>query len=404
TTDATGQYSFSVQPATYTVRVVNRTVTSSRTGYTTSLLPVQTYNGASTRVGGENPKFTDAAANSGSQTLAALSSGTVTPESIASVTVGGTTSNTTGPDFGYNFDTVVNTNDTGQGSLRQFITNANALGAEASLAQAGSNTAGALPTGTETSIFMIPSGAAVAGLLASTNGGPASQLTSAGVASIAPVTALPTITGANTAIDGSTQTQNIGDTNTVTLGTGGTVGTAGTTLSQLNGREVQLVGGRSTYDGLAVNAGTVTVRSLSIYGFANDISVGVDVTNTLIERNVLGASAASFTDPGASARSTGQGVYLNNSDNGIVRNNLIGFNGGMGIWVYGDSNGANNNSITGNEINGNAQEVSTNGEGLVFDGIELQGASTGNTISGNLITASLGNGIDNFGNTVGGNT
>ncbi|RZK42499.1 MAG: hypothetical protein EOO57_00935 [Hymenobacter sp.] len=404
TTDATGQYSFSVLPATYTVRVVNSTVTSSRTGYAAGLLPVQTYNGTSTRVGGENPKYTDAAANSGSQTLAALSSGTVTPESIASVTVGGSTGNTTGPDFGYNFDTVVNTNDTGQGSLRQFITNANALGAEASLAQAGSNTTGALPTGAETSIFMIPSGGAVAGLLASNNGGPASQLTSAGVASIAPATALPTITGANTTIDGSTQTQNIGNTNNVTLGTGGAVGTAGTALVQLNGREVQLVGSRGTYDGLTVNAGTVTVRSLSIYGFANDISVSTDVTNTLIERNVLGASAASFTDPGANARSTGQGVYLNNSDNGTVRNNLIGFSGGMGIWVYGDNNGANNNTISGNELRGNGQEVNVNGEGLAFDGLELQGASTGNTVSGNLITASLGNGIDNFGNTVGGNT
>ena len=79
----------------------------------------------------------------------------------------------TGTDFGYNFDTVVNTNDMGQGSLRQFIVNANALSGEASLAQAGSYTnavdlaagttatgaAGVgLPAGFESSIFMIPAG------------------------------------------------------------------------------------------------------------------------------------------------------------------------------------------------------------------------------------------------------
>ena len=43
----------------------------------------------------------------------------------------------TGVDFGWNFDTIVNTNNTGQGCLRQFITNANTLGGDASLAQSG---------------------------------------------------------------------------------------------------------------------------------------------------------------------------------------------------------------------------------------------------------------------------
>ena len=41
-----------------------------------------------------------------------------------------------GLDFGFNFDTVVNTNNAGQGSLRQFITNSNALG-NSGLAQVG---------------------------------------------------------------------------------------------------------------------------------------------------------------------------------------------------------------------------------------------------------------------------
>ena len=33
----------------------------------------------------------------------------------------------TGVDFGFNFDVVVNTNDAGQGTLRQFILNSNLL-------------------------------------------------------------------------------------------------------------------------------------------------------------------------------------------------------------------------------------------------------------------------------------
>jgi uncharacterized repeat protein (TIGR01451 family) len=402
TTDANGKYTFNVANGTYTVRVVNRTVTSSRTGYTTALLPVQTYNGTTTRVGGENPSLTDSPANSGTQTLSSLTVGSNTPESIATVTTSGIAFS--GPDFGYNFDVVVNTNDAGQGSLRQFITNANALGDEASLAQAGSYTnsanlatgstaagrAGvALPAGTESSIFMIP----------------AAQLTS-GVAVITPATALPQITGANTAINGSTQTYNIGNTNDQLLGTGGAVGTSSTALSQLNGPEVQ-VKGITNIDGItmAANIANTTVRGLSIYGFSTNILAGVNDTGIRIEQNVIGTSATSFTDPGAGNRTLNEGINLNDSDGGFVTNNLIAFNGGMGIWVQTNGNGSNNNAITGNEIRSNALVRNVGaGERLVFDGLELQGNSTGNTVSGNLITANVGHGIDSYGNGIGGNS
>ncbi|MGI4823853.1 MAG: right-handed parallel beta-helix repeat-containing protein [Janthinobacterium lividum] len=423
TTDTNGKYTFTAVPGTYQVRVVNSTVTSSRphldpvTGLpVTGLLPVQTYNGTTTRVGGENPAIQDAPANSGTQTLADLSTSTATPESIAALTVAGTTM--AGPDFGFNFDLVVNTRDAGQGSLRQFIINSNAL-TNAGLDQVASSAVVAAGTtipdplaGVETSLFMIPDGLAHAGLLAAGSGGPSADPNYTSVVvggveqkyvSIAPASALDAITDANTTIDGSTQTINIGNTNSATLGTGGTVGTGSLTLGTLNGREVQLVGNRS-FDGLTVSATYTTVRGLSIYGFVKNILVGATSSNVMIERNVLGASATSFTDPGANARSTQEGVFLNNSTNGTVRNNLIGFNGGMGVWAYGDGSGANNNTISGNEIRGNGQETITDGEGLVSDGLELQGASTNNTVTSNLITANLGHGIDSFGNTVGGNT
>jgi len=269
TTDANGKYTFNVANGTYTVRVVNSTVTSSRPGYTTGLLPVQTYNGTTTAVGGTNPALTDAGANSGTQTLSALTSGNNTPESIATVTTSGIAS--TGPDFGFNFDVVVNTNNAGQGSLRQFITNSNALGGEANLAQAGSYTnqqdlatgstlAGrapvGLPAGVESSIFMIP----------------ASALTN-GVAVISPASTLPQITGPNTAINGGTQTFNIGNTNDQLLGVGGTVGTNGAALAQLNGPEVQLTGTTAVAYGLDITntATAATVRGLAITGFGNQI-------------------------------------------------------------------------------------------------------------------------------------
>jgi hypothetical protein len=348
-----------------------------------------------------------------SPTLASLVTTTAAPQSIQAVTVTGTAPTTA--DFGYNFDTVVNTNNTGQGSLRQFIANANALGDENLLAQSGSNSAGALVAGKETSIFMIPSGAAVAGQRAGLPSGlttsTANGITS-NVANINITTVLPNITGANTSIDGTTQTFNIGNTNNVPLGTGGTVGTSSTALAQFNGPEVQ-VKGVNNINGITIadntnntnNTNNTTVRGLSIYGFNTSIFGGVNSTGTRIEQNVIGASAVSFTDPGAGIRTQNEGINLNDSDNGFVTNNLIGFNGSMGIWVLTNGNGSNGNSITGNEIRGNGLlRNAGNGERLVFDGIELQGASTNNTVSGNLITANLGHGIDTFGNTIGGNT
>ncbi|MDO7874427.1 hypothetical protein Q5H93_06755 [Hymenobacter sp. ASUV-10] len=398
TTDAAGLYTFNVAAASYTVRVVNSTVTSSRTGYVAGLLPVQTYNGTTTRVGGEAPEKTDAAANTTNATLASLNTGTTIAESQRAVTVG--TTATTGPDFGFNFDLVVNTNNAGQGSLRQFITNANALGGETSLAQAGSYTnaqdlaatstaagrAGvSLTAGVENSIFMIPNGAANAGQLA----GLVSGLTS-GVAVITPTTALPQITGPSTAINGATQTFNVGNTNDVLLGTGGTVGTQATALSRLNGPEVQLVGSTAVAFGLDLAGADSRVRGLAIYGFGstadNDNSANIrsSVNNVLITQNVLGTTATAFSVPGTA--SVADNVRLTGGTAGItVSNNLMGFANGKGISTNA---GVTNVTITGNEIRGNGR-ASAN-----FDGIDIQGSSS--TATNNLVIDNAGVGIDSY--------
>ena len=94
-------------------------------------------------------------AGNGSTTLAALTTASTAPQSITTVVLG--SADISGVDFGYSFDVVVNTNDSGQGSLRQFITNANTLGGDASLAQSG------LVAANENAIFMISNGTAAAG-------------------------------------------------------------------------------------------------------------------------------------------------------------------------------------------------------------------------------------------------
>jgi CSLREA domain-containing protein len=141
TTAGGGTYSFDVLPGTYTVRVVNTTVSSSRPGSDGSELAVQTYraDGASEaagdgakKVGGERPSNEDAPANSGAQTLAALQGTDLDADGVTDwtqsiVTVDASGGDVTGVGFGFNFDTIVNTNDSGQGTLRQFILNSNLL-------------------------------------------------------------------------------------------------------------------------------------------------------------------------------------------------------------------------------------------------------------------------------------
>ncbi|GGJ35230.1 GEVED domain-containing protein [Deinococcus roseus] len=382
TTDSAGNYVFSVAAGSYQIRVVNSTVSSTRTGWVNTLRPVQTYrtNGSTgtavavtNKVGGEDPTQVDAAANTTS-TLAVLNAvANQEVQSLTPVTV--STASISGLDFGFNFDTIVNTNDAGQGSMAQFISNANALGNESLLAQSGnrkdlSNINQSLPSGKETSIFMIP----------------AANLTS-GVAlidlSVASDPALPAFSGSNatnTILDGTTQTVNIGDTNSGVLGTGGTVGTGndglqGTSddaaLPQVYKPEVQITG-RFGINGLSVTAGTITLRGMAIKGFGQS-SINSDhgdiyvagASNLTVEGMVIGTSASSFTDPGAGLRSSNGLVFWSGAvSNTTLQNNLIGFTERRGIAATGTTLQLDTLLIQQNEIRSTNRLGTTQGGGI----------------------------------------
>ncbi|RSK37096.1 T9SS type A sorting domain-containing protein [Hymenobacter metallilatus] len=404
---ALGTYSFSTgltAGATYTVRVTSGSVRSTRTGTTSGLLPVLTYvNGQTDRVGGQDPARGDAANGAGGTTLTSLdvatSGGTIGTLAQNVATVTATSGTVSGVDFGFSFDVIVNTNDAGLGSLRQFIANANALTGEASLAQSGffrdavagnatPNTA--LPSGKETSIFMIPDGLAHPGLRAATAGGPASQLSS-GVAVVAPLTGY-SLLSTSTNLDGRTQSYNVGNTNAAVLGTGGTVGTSATTLSQLDGPEVQLSGPRLSGNGATINLGLSLsgansgVFGLALVGFTggdSDTQGALRLTgssNITASQNVLGATATSFASPGAAARTTSSNLIVNSTTGSVVNQNLIGFGGVVGIRLVASA--VSSLTISGNEVTSHDQ-----------DNLLVRGSTI--SISGNLITgASTGFGID----------
>jgi hypothetical protein len=384
-TIAGGTYSLSSgnTAAQMRVRVVNGSVRSARTGGAacTTCVAVQTYRTTATTgaavpvtnlVGGESPAVSDAIMNGGSGSYASLSAGGRVPQSITTASPAANNSTITGIDFGFNFDTVVNIRDVTacnatnssypcQGSLRQFIINANALGAEAGLAQSGSGQldgiTSSLPLGYESSIFMIP-GTALTGNVA--------VITLAG--------ALTTVSGTNTRLDATTQTVNVGNTNAGTLGTGGTVGVDGVSLPTFQRPEVQLTAGDTT---VALDG-----NGSAILGFAlRQGYILLSGTGCLARNNLVGMTATgSSADNSAAAYGiTFQGMSA------TVRSNFVTVNN-SGIRTDGGGSGS---LITLNEV-----ARPTSGHTNTFDGILLVGNVSSIQVTANLARDQQGGGIE----------
>ncbi len=385
TTDNNGVYKFGYTNVTggivagdYTVRVVNNTVTSSRPGYTSALIPVQTFrtNGLDTskigipdtnRVGGEAPQFADA----GNSNLTAA-------QSISKITVG--TAGAAGVDFGFNFDTIVNTNDRGQGSLRQFILNSNALTGESGLRQENQL------DDYETSIFMISNAVANPGQ----NTDYPNQLNTNGVAVISLATALENITGNNTRLNGATQTVNVKattggtETNPGQLGTGGKVGINQIDLPRFDQPEIEIKG---KYTLKAEDRYTLTstgsdnqIKSIAF----NANRLFVSGSNSLVEDNLVGMQADGITTADTSGVSS-HGIELGAGSSIKVRHNYVKVN---------ESGIRRNATGTGLLIENNEVDLPTSGQTDTFDGILLIGSGTNDIIRNNLTKNQKGGGIE----------
>jgi parallel beta-helix repeat protein len=380
TTDAQGRYSFfkNISSGNYFVRVVNSSVKSVRSGNATpGLIPVPTFqtDGATgfaiantDLVGGKDLTKADSAANTTNQKL-----NTIFAQSVSQVVVA---ENDAVPDtdFGFNFDTIVNTNQAGQGSFRQFITNSNALqntnlNQDPNLTPAAGTTAINPAAGVETTIFMIPDGNPHNGL---PTGSP--NLLTSGVVSIVPTTALPIITDTNTTIDGGTQTVNIGNTKPGAVGYSGTVGTIATnTLTGINNPEVVISNAHTLTTGLNATGNFFTVRGMSIYGFgtanttsdANILFAGT--SQFLVEKSLIGIPSGGSPD---TAPTGGNGNYLGIAVKGAVSNvtiqdNIIAQNGSSGVWL---NEGAYTNvTIQKNESAYNGAINPANGDGITLN-------------------------------------
>ena len=338
------------------------------------------------RVGGENPALSDSIANTTSATFASLTAAGTRPQSFTTVTPALGTSVIDNINFGFNFDLVVNTRDATacgatassypcQGSLRQFIINSNALGGEASLAQSGNGlidgSSSALPSGYESSIFMIPDGS---NANAGQTNAYANQLSGAGVAVITLAGAMTAVSTANTRLDATTQTVNIGDDNGGALGTGGTVGVNAMSLPTFAEPEVQLDANNTVV--------TLSGNNGAILGFAlRQGFILLSGTGCLAQHNLVGMTA---TGNSGDASTAAYGITFTGS-NSTVRRNFVTVNN-SGIRT---DNGGANSLVTLNEV-----ARPTSGHTNTFDGILLVGTVSGIQVIANLARDQQGGGIE----------
>ncbi len=364
-----GRYIFAgMANGSYSGRVVNSTVRSSRTGGSacTSCLPIQTFRKdyllstlteTTDEVGGTNPSGVDPGA------------GTLTgAQSVASVTI--TNEGVAGLDFGFNFNSIVNTNEDDQGSLEQFIVNSNTLG-ETGL-NIESNSIFDPPVGDDTSVFMIPSSTDPLGRTADTNF--TSGYFDISISNGSPLT---TITDSNTKIDGRTQTAYSGNTNSGTAGAGGTaVGISATTLPNYDLPEIQVH--RNGGDVLRTQGSSIGIRNISVYA-NNNAGIRVDGGSATISNAIIGVNAL-----GSNAGNIDYGVEIT-SGTVVIDSNYIATTTDSGILI----NGGTSTTIQNNHI-------TSNGDSACDDNITIQSGS-GITIQQNLIENAEALGIDGDG-------
>jgi len=309
TTDINGYYSFGgMADGDYFVKTVSSTVRSNRGGLNCSACyPVQTfrkYGEASAlvevtnEIGGANP------AEQQDVALGVIDNA----QSVSTVTVA--SNGVVGIDFGFNFNTIVNTNEYGQGSLQQFIVNSNNLNETGLDIEANSIFDPA--AGEDTSIFMIPTTSDPLGRTADANFADGYL----GI-SISDNYQLSRITGTNTSIDGRTQTAYSGDTNLGSIGSGGSsVGVSAMALPNYILPEIQVRGDSKVLFRMEGNG--VTLRNLAVY-MNEKKAIQVNSGMAYLYENLLGVNAL-----GAESGNMEYAAEIKDGETTIGRNYLRG--------------------------------------------------------------------------------
>jgi len=207
-----------------------------------------------------------------------------------------------------------------------------------------------------------------------------------GVFSIVVSSALPSLNRADIVIDGSTQTTFTGNTNTSILGTGGFVGVDNIALPQLDGPEIAIVDGNNIWMGFGISAPNCTVKNIAITGFDFGFRI-YNAPNAIVENVVVGSTATEFALPSEALRTRNHVFYVESSPNGLLKNSLVGFGEGIGLFFNKGNAGF---VVDGCEFTGNGRESGTH------DGVDIASSSLNVTVKNSLSHSNRGNGIDMF--------
>ena len=229
---------------------------------------------------------------------------------------------------------VTNTNDSGPGSLRWAIEQANAN------------------AGPDSIVFNIPT----------TDPGYDSGT---GVWTIQPDSALPALTDDNTIIDGTTQTANQGDTNP-------------------NGPEIEIDGTNAgEASGFTIYAANNIIKGLVINRFTQFgiIITGSSANGNVVSGNYIGTDVSGTSDRGNTF--SGVIIYTGSQDNIIggttaVERNIISGNDWSGVEIQGL--GADNNIVIGNYIGTDITGSEDLGNSQY--GVHIWSFAKGNTVGG----------------------
>jgi hypothetical protein len=384
TTDINGYYSFGgMADGDYLVKTVSSTVRSNRGGLNCSVCyPVQTF-----RKYGDASLLVEVTNEIGGATPAQqqdVALGVLTnAQSVSTVSVA--SNGVVGIDFGFNFNTIVNTNEFGQGSLEQFIINSNNLN-ETGL-DIETNSIFDPAAGEDTSIFMIPPASDALGRTVDANfasGYFDINITDAYQLSI--------ITGTNTIIDGRTQTAYSGNTNSGTIGNGGSsVGVLGTILPNYELPEIQVRGDSNALFRLQGNS--ATLRNLAAYTDDNS-TVQVNSGTAFLYDNLLGVNAL-----GVKSGNLEYAVEIKDGESTINGNYLQGAEEAAIFIDGGTSTTIANNQFTNNGSDECKPSIEAkDGTGILIEtnliensggfGVDAENISSAITIDQNTITTS----------------
>ncbi len=186
------------------------------------------------------------------------------------------------------------------------------------------------------------------------------------------------------------------DISTVGVGADGRRGSGDETVfTGVEGSELSLVADTADLThGLRITGDDTRIESLTVRGFgdmADDTSANIVVRNAsgvVIENVVVGGGETNTSAQldAVNNGGTNHGISFTDSSDGRIENNVVAGVGSAGLKL----NNVSALQVTGNEIRGNSRDQSNE------DGIDIQRASTGAIVSGNLVANNHAGGIDTF--------